>query len=151
MRSLPYFTRSLNTARRKAGSEEADGEREEKKDPGGEEETSQRRASQRGQTEVRTLLFTVLLKHLNPHFKSAAGDLAVHKLSSTSHYSLSLLAFRFSLFIFLLVLIKREKANELYQWLWMLEAEKFDFTKTLMRQKYDVSISPRDITCRAMT
>lgn len=75
----------------------------------------------------------------------------MHKLSSTSHYSLSLLAFRFSLFIFLLVLIKREKANELYQWLWMLEAEKFDFTKTLMRQKYDVSISPRDITCRAMT
>uniref|UniRef100_A0A3Q0RR49 Troponin T2e, cardiac n=1 Tax=Amphilophus citrinellus TaxID=61819 RepID=A0A3Q0RR49_AMPCI len=36
----------------------------------------------------------------------------------------------------------KEKASELYQWLWMLEAEKFDFTKNLMRQKYDVSISP---------
>uniref|UniRef100_I3KJ20 Troponin T2e, cardiac n=1 Tax=Oreochromis niloticus TaxID=8128 RepID=I3KJ20_ORENI len=45
----------------------------------------------------------------------------------------------------------KEKANELFQWLWMLEAEKFDFTKTLMRQKYDVSILPRDITCCAMT
>ncbi|XP_005725231.1 troponin T2e, cardiac [Pundamilia nyererei] len=34
----------------------------------------------------------------------------------------------------------KEKANELYQWLWMLEAEKFDFTKTLMRQKYDITL-----------
>ncbi|KAL3977386.1 small subunit ribosomal protein S5 [Sarotherodon galilaeus] len=34
----------------------------------------------------------------------------------------------------------KEKANELFQWLWMLEAEKFDFTKTLMRQKYDITL-----------
>lgn len=34
----------------------------------------------------------------------------------------------------------KEKASELYQWLWMLEAEKFDFTKNLMRQKYDINV-----------
>lgn len=33
----------------------------------------------------------------------------------------------------------REKANELWQWLMGLEAEKFDLGEKLKRQKYDVS------------
>lgn len=33
----------------------------------------------------------------------------------------------------------REKANELWQWLMGLEAEKFDLAEKLKRQKYDVS------------
>lgn len=33
----------------------------------------------------------------------------------------------------------REKANELWQWLMELEADKFDFSEKLKRQKYDVS------------
>lgn len=33
----------------------------------------------------------------------------------------------------------REKANELWQWLMGLEAEKFDLSEKLKRQKYDVS------------
>ncbi len=33
----------------------------------------------------------------------------------------------------------REKAQELWQWLMTLEAEKFDLTEKLKRQKYDVS------------
>lgn len=39
----------------------------------------------------------------------------------------------FWLFVF------REKANELWQWLMGLEAEKFDLSEKLKRQKYDVS------------
>lgn len=37
----------------------------------------------------------------------------------------------------------REKANELWQWLMELEADKFDFSEKLKRQKYDVSL----LTC----
>uniref|UniRef100_A0A8C8E3N3 Troponin T2e, cardiac n=1 Tax=Oryzias sinensis TaxID=183150 RepID=A0A8C8E3N3_9TELE len=33
----------------------------------------------------------------------------------------------------------KEKASDLWQWLWTLEAEKFDLTEELKRQKYDVS------------
>lgn len=33
----------------------------------------------------------------------------------------------------------REKASELWQWLMGLEAEKFDLSEKLKRQKYDVS------------
>lgn len=36
----------------------------------------------------------------------------------------------------------REKANELWQWLMTLEAEKFDLSEKLKRQKYDVSDTP---------
>lgn len=36
----------------------------------------------------------------------------------------------------------RDKANELWQWLMALEAEKFDYTEKLKRQKYDVSSLP---------
>lgn len=36
----------------------------------------------------------------------------------------------------------REKANELWQWLMTLEAEKFDLGEKLKRQKYDVSDTP---------
>lgn len=35
--------------------------------------------------------------------------------------------------------VLREKANELWQWLMGLEAEKFDLSEKLKRQKYDVS------------
>lgn len=35
----------------------------------------------------------------------------------------------------------REKANELWQWMMELEAEKFDLSEKLKRQKYDVSVS----------
>lgn len=35
----------------------------------------------------------------------------------------------------------REKARELWQWLMTLEAEKFDLTDKLKRQKYDASTS----------
>ncbi|KAM6895769.1 troponin T2e, cardiac [Xenentodon cancila] len=34
----------------------------------------------------------------------------------------------------------KEKANELWQWLMTLEAEKFDLTETLKRQKYDINL-----------
>ncbi|KAM7367033.1 hypothetical protein PAMP_014958 [Pampus punctatissimus] len=34
----------------------------------------------------------------------------------------------------------KEKANELWQWLLTLEAEKFDLTETLKRQKYDINL-----------
>ncbi|XP_013875290.1 troponin T, cardiac muscle isoforms [Austrofundulus limnaeus] len=34
----------------------------------------------------------------------------------------------------------KEKANELWQWLMMLEAEKFDLTEELKRQKYDINL-----------
>nr|XP_046235436.1 troponin T2e, cardiac isoform X1 [Scatophagus argus]XP_046235437.1 troponin T2e, cardiac isoform X1 [Scatophagus argus] len=34
----------------------------------------------------------------------------------------------------------KEKANELWQWLMTLEAEKFDLTETLKRQKYDINV-----------
>lgn len=37
----------------------------------------------------------------------------------------------------------REKANELWQWLMGLEAEKFDLSEKLKRQKYDVSDATR--------
>ncbi|XP_037552079.1 troponin T2e, cardiac [Nematolebias whitei] len=37
----------------------------------------------------------------------------------------------------------KEKADELWQWLMKLEAEKFDLTEELKRQKYDVSPPPR--------
>lgn len=37
-------------------------------------------------------------------------------------------------------LLNREKASDLWQWLLTLEAEKFDLTEKLKRQKYDVSI-----------
>uniref|UniRef100_A0A3P9LN12 Troponin T2e, cardiac n=1 Tax=Oryzias latipes TaxID=8090 RepID=A0A3P9LN12_ORYLA len=33
----------------------------------------------------------------------------------------------------------KEKASDLWQWLWTLEAEKFDLTEELKRQKYDVT------------
>ncbi len=33
----------------------------------------------------------------------------------------------------------REKASELWQWMMQLEAEKFDLSEKLKRQKYDVS------------
>lgn len=33
----------------------------------------------------------------------------------------------------------RDKANELWQWLMDLEAEKYDLNDKLKRQKYDVS------------
>lgn len=33
----------------------------------------------------------------------------------------------------------RDKANELWQWLMQLEAEKYDLNEKLKRQKYDVS------------
>uniref|UniRef100_A0A672HIL4 Troponin T2e, cardiac n=1 Tax=Salarias fasciatus TaxID=181472 RepID=A0A672HIL4_SALFA len=36
--------------------------------------------------------------------------------------------------------LHREKANELWQWLFTLEAEKFDLTERLKRQKYDISL-----------
>lgn len=39
-----------------------------------------------------------------------------------------------------LVTACREKANELWQWLMTLEAEKFDLSEKLKRQKYDVSL-----------
>uniref|UniRef100_A0A3B4XIF7 Troponin T2e, cardiac n=1 Tax=Seriola lalandi dorsalis TaxID=1841481 RepID=A0A3B4XIF7_SERLL len=39
----------------------------------------------------------------------------------------------------------KEKANELWQWLLTLEAEKFDLGEKLKRQKYDVSTLPRDV------
>ena len=35
--------------------------------------------------------------------------------------------------------VRREKASELWQWLMGLEAEKFDLSEKLKRQKYDVS------------
>lgn len=41
----------------------------------------------------------------------------------------------------------REKANELWQWLMELEADKFDFSEKLKRQKYDVS----HLTCGSHT
>lgn len=41
----------------------------------------------------------------------------------------------------------REKANELWQWLIELEADKFDFSEKLKRQKYDVS----HLTCGSHT
>ncbi|XP_029969901.1 troponin T, fast skeletal muscle-like [Salarias fasciatus] len=34
----------------------------------------------------------------------------------------------------------KEKANELWQWLFTLEAEKFDLTERLKRQKYDINV-----------
>ncbi|XP_044041561.1 troponin T2e, cardiac isoform X5 [Siniperca chuatsi] len=34
----------------------------------------------------------------------------------------------------------KEKANELWQWLMTLEAEKFDLTEKLKRQKYDINV-----------
>ncbi|KAM4523088.1 troponin T2e, cardiac isoform 2-T2 [Fundulus diaphanus] len=34
----------------------------------------------------------------------------------------------------------KEKASELWQWLMMLEAEKFDYTEKLKRQKYDINL-----------
>ncbi|XP_007578560.1 troponin T2e, cardiac isoform X1 [Poecilia formosa] len=34
----------------------------------------------------------------------------------------------------------KEKAGELWQWLMMLEAEKFDYTEKLKRQKYDINL-----------
>ncbi|KAM7378123.1 hypothetical protein PAMA_013155 [Pampus argenteus] len=34
----------------------------------------------------------------------------------------------------------KEKANELWQWLLTLEAEKFDLTEKLKRQKYDINV-----------
>ncbi|MED6240937.1 Troponin T, cardiac muscle [Ataeniobius toweri] len=34
----------------------------------------------------------------------------------------------------------KEKASDLWQWLMMLEAEKFDYTETLKRQKYDINL-----------
>ncbi|XP_072234100.1 troponin T2e, cardiac [Leuresthes tenuis] len=34
----------------------------------------------------------------------------------------------------------KEKANELWQWLMTLEAEKFDLTEQLKRQKYDINL-----------
>uniref|UniRef100_A0A672HHV6 Troponin T2e, cardiac n=1 Tax=Salarias fasciatus TaxID=181472 RepID=A0A672HHV6_SALFA len=39
--------------------------------------------------------------------------------------------------------LHREKANELWQWLFTLEAEKFDLTERLKRQKYDVSVEKK--------
>uniref|UniRef100_A0A3B5B038 Troponin T2e, cardiac n=1 Tax=Stegastes partitus TaxID=144197 RepID=A0A3B5B038_9TELE len=39
----------------------------------------------------------------------------------------------------------KEKANELWQWLMTLEAEKFDLSERLKRQKYDVSTSPHGV------
>uniref|UniRef100_A0A4W6F5K4 Troponin T2d, cardiac n=1 Tax=Lates calcarifer TaxID=8187 RepID=A0A4W6F5K4_LATCA len=38
----------------------------------------------------------------------------------------------------------KEKANELWQWLMGLEAEKFDLSEKLKRQKYDVSHSTQE-------
>lgn len=40
----------------------------------------------------------------------------------------------------LLIGSRREKANELWQWMMQLEAEKFDLSEKLKRQKYDVSV-----------
>uniref|UniRef100_A0A3B3DIE2 Troponin T2e, cardiac n=1 Tax=Oryzias melastigma TaxID=30732 RepID=A0A3B3DIE2_ORYME len=34
----------------------------------------------------------------------------------------------------------KDKAGELWQWLWALEAEKFDLTEKLKRQKYDINL-----------
>uniref|UniRef100_A0A3B3HV92 Troponin T2e, cardiac n=1 Tax=Oryzias latipes TaxID=8090 RepID=A0A3B3HV92_ORYLA len=34
----------------------------------------------------------------------------------------------------------KEKASDLWQWLWTLEAEKFDLTEELKRQKYDINL-----------
>lgn len=42
-------------------------------------------------------------------------------------------------FLKLFLLLQREKAGELWQWLMTLEAEKFDLSEQLKRQKYDVS------------
>lgn len=44
-------------------------------------------------------------------------------------------------------MLNREKANELWQWLLTLEAEKFDLSEKLKRQKYDVSASPPRGSC----
>lgn len=42
-------------------------------------------------------------------------------------------------------IVFREKANELWQWLMGLEAEKFDLSEKLKRQKYDVSHPKEDL------
>uniref|UniRef100_A0A3Q3EXE0 Troponin T, cardiac muscle isoforms-like n=1 Tax=Labrus bergylta TaxID=56723 RepID=A0A3Q3EXE0_9LABR len=43
----------------------------------------------------------------------------------------------------------KEKANEMWQWLMGLEAEKFDLSEKLKRQKYDVSYSLPKVAARA--
>ncbi|XP_010900514.1 troponin T, cardiac muscle-like isoform X1 [Esox lucius] len=40
----------------------------------------------------------------------------------------------------------KEKANELWQWMMKLEAEKFDLSETLKKQKYDVNVLQTRIT-----
>lgn len=45
--------------------------------------------------------------------------------------------------ILLVFLLSREKANELWQWLMTLEAEKFDLSEAPKRQKDDVSAMPK--------
>uniref|UniRef100_A0A4W6FRW4 Troponin T2e, cardiac n=1 Tax=Lates calcarifer TaxID=8187 RepID=A0A4W6FRW4_LATCA len=44
-----------------------------------------------------------------------------------------------------LSLLTWDKANELWQWLMTLEAEKFDLSEKLKRQKYDVSTWPQEV------
>lgn len=83
--------------------------------------------------------------------KDASTSIIFHRLISAFcrvlHYRRGLLVFcpwntlRFC--------SKREKANELWQWLMTLEAEKFDLIEKLKRQKYDVSTLPR-VLCRLL-
>lgn len=39
----------------------------------------------------------------------------------------------------------REKAKEMWQWIYQLESEKFDLTEKMKKQKYEAS-SPSEIT-----
>ncbi len=44
----------------------------------------------------------------------------------------------------------REKASELWQWMMQLEAEKFDLSEKLKRQKYDVSADIQKKTAKLL-
>lgn len=47
----------------------------------------------------------------------------------------------FFLFLFMYLMSCREKANELWKWMYQLEAEKFELQYKYIRQKYEVIYS----------
>lgn len=45
----------------------------------------------------------------------------------------------------LMLLYVRERAREMWEWIYLLESEKFDLTEKMRRQKYEVSSFVKNI------
>ena len=102
-----------NTEREQKRRQETDREGEEEEDLGRPQEGSKYWSPERGKTQVWERFFKAFASIVTACLKD---------FIMTSGYS-----------------VHREKASELWQWLMGLEAEKFDLSEKLKRQKYDVS------------